>query len=119
MGAVARRATESTAVKITLRRSKKDQYGQGTTRILNQSGHNCICPVVAAKILLGNAQRLILNLTDAICSTSKRKVISADDLAKVIKCSAAATGEDPARFHVILFEVVVQHRYWPQVWTQQ
>eukprot|EP00644_Phytophthora_capsici_P011251 jgi/Phyca11/110429/e_gw1.18.207.1 len=89
---------DATSAVITLRGSKTDQHGRGTSRRLMRSGHPRVCPVLGAAILLELAIQNHLQPTDPICSFSRSRTLKADELSKVLKAAAAANGFDAKQF---------------------
>ncbi|OWY98465.1 hypothetical protein PHMEG_00030766 [Phytophthora megakarya] len=90
-----RDATQSVLI---IRGSKTDQEGRGCARRLTRSGHGLVCPVLAAVILLQLADQHALHPTDAICSFSSTRMLKAEELSKVIKAAASASGFDPQNY---------------------
>ncbi|OWZ11279.1 hypothetical protein PHMEG_00015722, partial [Phytophthora megakarya] len=97
-GKITKHASDAVTVQVTLRVSKTDQRGQGTTRSLRRSGHKVICSVKAAVMLLEHADKAGLDETDPICSWFKKRMIRATVMTRLIKCAARATGKDPAHY---------------------
>jgi hypothetical protein len=83
-------------VRVHLRGSKTDQYGEGATRSLVRARGAAIRPVLAALLLLQNAHRLGLSAQDPLCSISSRKVLSGKTVTAALRLVAAASGTDAA-----------------------
>ena len=80
---------------VTIRSSKTDQERQGATRNLFATGHAVLCPVRAmasvARPLGPNADAPVFMRVDG-------KPVTRAQMSAAIKCAAAGTGREPARY---------------------
>ncbi|KAG3116308.1 hypothetical protein PI125_g4756 [Phytophthora idaei] len=81
-------------VQITFRGSKTDQAGQSTRRCL-KSGLGPVCPVFAALLLKRNADILQLSPSSPLCSTSRKGMLSTEEMTKVLRAAAKYCGKIP------------------------
>ncbi|KAJ8544276.1 hypothetical protein ON010_g11995 [Phytophthora cinnamomi] len=96
-GSPASSCKNASSVEITLRGSKTDQAGQSSKHVLLRSDLAPVCPVFAALLLKRNAEVLRLPPTHPVCSTNYGKVLSSENMTRVLRGAATQCGEESSR----------------------
>lgn len=90
------RLTES-SVTLRLSGSKSDQLGRGAVRQLRASGHAVLCPIQAAKHVLG-AHRTWQHPTSRPASNTPTRWITSQEVGRHLKKAARSLGLDPTHY---------------------
>ncbi|KAG6955453.1 hypothetical protein JG687_00011185 [Phytophthora cactorum] len=91
-GVITNNFKKAEMVQITFRGSKTDQAGQSTRRCL-KSFLGPVCPVFAALLLKRNADILQLSPSSPLCSTSRKGMLSTEEMTKVLRAAAKYCGK--------------------------
>lgn len=97
-GGAARTMHEATAVLVSIRGSKTDQVGVGTTRIQQRSGSRWACPVLALWEFVSHCQVVRVPNDEPICSIAPGVPLRSKAMSWAIKNAATCRNEDPKRY---------------------
>jgi len=90
------RPATATSVSLELVGAKNDQFGRGSTRFLHASGHETICPVVAAKLI--HQIHIRSPPSTPLAFLTPREVVSSQMVASLIKTAATLSGNGAATY---------------------
>jgi hypothetical protein len=89
---------QASAVAVRFRGSKSDQFGEGTTRKLERSGHPWCCPVLAAWYLVQHHKALGVAENTLLCKVDATSNLEVQDVVKEIKRAAEQEGHNPDQY---------------------
>ncbi|OWY91679.1 hypothetical protein PHMEG_00039641, partial [Phytophthora megakarya] len=83
---------------ITIRGSKADQFGEGTSRTLGRSGATWLCPVQALWFLVQYHESVRAHVNSPLCQVTTNHVLHVKEVVMTVNQAATAVRQNPDRF---------------------